>query len=158
MQVTEAMSKALQFWHHHGALSVPDLEAAITWWRHVLEFDVVKRFPIPAIPAQVAILRNGPLHIELFEVPLAKPLPDERRQPDLDVHTHGNKHVSFAVQDVKPFAEELRKRGADIVWVRVMPHGSNIFIRDNAGNLIEFVEEAPPQEMVAALTALTGSL
>jgi methylmalonyl-CoA/ethylmalonyl-CoA epimerase len=81
----------------------------------------------------------------------AKPLPDERRQPDTDVHTHGNKHVSFAVDDVREFAAELRRRGADIVWVKEMKHGSNIFIRDNAGNLIEFVQSSRPTETVGHL-------
>jgi methylmalonyl-CoA/ethylmalonyl-CoA epimerase len=145
------MTKPLQFWHHHGGVSVPDLEAAIAWWRAVLGFEVAARFPIPAIPADVAMLVNGPLHIELFQVAGAKPLPDERRQPDTDVHTHGNKHVSFAVDDVREFAGELRRRGADIVWVKEMKHGSNIFIRDNAGNLIEFVQSPRPIETVADL-------
>jgi len=145
------MGTRLEFWHHHGGLSVPDLEASIAWWRAVLGFEVVKRFPIPAIPATVAMLRNGPLHIELFEVSGAKPLPAERRQPDSDLHTHGNKHISFAVHSVREFAAELERRGADIVWVKEMPHGANIFIRDNAGNLIEFVQEPP-------LAATTGLL
>jgi methylmalonyl-CoA/ethylmalonyl-CoA epimerase len=141
----------MEFWHHHGGISVPDLEAAIAWWRTVLGFDVVERFPIPAIPAQVAMLRNGPLHIELFEVAGASALPEERRQPDTDVYTHGNKHVSFAVENVHEFAAELQRRGADIVWVKEMKHGANIFIRDNVGNLIEFVQAAKPQPGYAAL-------
>ena len=145
------MGTRLEFWHHHGGLSVPDLEAAIAWWRAVLGFEVVKRFAIPAIPATVAMLRNGPLHIELFEVAGAKPLPEERRQPDSDLQTHGNKHISFAVHNVREFAAELARRGADIVWVKEMPHGANIFIRDNAGNLIEFVQEPPPAETTALL-------
>jgi methylmalonyl-CoA/ethylmalonyl-CoA epimerase len=135
------MSQGLEFWHHHGGISVPDLDAAIAWWREVLGFELERRFPIAAIPAEVAMLRNGPLHIELFQVPGAKPLPDERRLPDTDVHTHGNKHVCFAVANVREFAHVLRARGADIVWVRDMPQGSGMFIRDNAGNLLEFVEE-----------------
>ena len=145
------MNKTLEFWHHHGGVSVPDLDAAIVWWRTVLGFEVAERFPIPAIPADVAMLVNGPLHIELFQVAGAKPLPDERRQPDTDVYTHGNKHVSFAVDNVREFAAELRRRGADIVWIKEMKHGSNIFIRDNAGNLIEFVQSTKPTETVGKL-------
>jgi methylmalonyl-CoA/ethylmalonyl-CoA epimerase len=145
------MSKTLEFWHHHGGVSVPDLDAAIAWWRTVLGFEVAERFPIPAIPADVAMLVNGPLHIELFQVAGAKPLPDERRQPDIDVYTHGNKHMSFAVDNVREFAAELRRRGADIVWVKEMKHGSNIFIRDNAGNLIEFVQSPKPTESAGKL-------
>jgi methylmalonyl-CoA/ethylmalonyl-CoA epimerase len=145
------MSKTLEFWHHHGGVSVPDLDAAIAWWRSVLGFEVLERFPIPAIPADVAMLQNGPLHIELFQVPGAKSLPDERRQPDTDVYTHGNKHVSFAVENVLEFAAELQRRGADIVWVKEMKHGANIFIRDNAGNLIEFVQKPKPTDGYAVL-------
>jgi catechol 2,3-dioxygenase-like lactoylglutathione lyase family enzyme len=145
------MTAKLEFWHHHGGVSVPDLDAAIVWWRDVLGFVLTRRFRIPPIPAEVAIVRNGPLHMELFEVPGARKLPDERRMPDTDVRTHGNKHVSFAVHSVPEFAEELRCRGADIVWVKDMPHGSNIFIRDNAGNLIEFVQEPPPVHGKASL-------
>ncbi len=37
--------------------------------------------------------------------------------------------------------QELRHRESDIVWVREMAHRSNIFIRDNSGNLIEVVQE-----------------
>jgi methylmalonyl-CoA/ethylmalonyl-CoA epimerase len=144
------MTQVLEFWHHHAGVSVPDLEEAIAWWRKVLGFEVAKRFPIPAIPAEVAMLQNGPLHVELFHVPGAKPLPEERRTPDRDLHTHGNKHVAFGVHNVREFAAELTRRGADIVWVREMPHGSNIFIRDNAGNLIEFVEE-PKSDAGSAL-------
>jgi catechol 2,3-dioxygenase-like lactoylglutathione lyase family enzyme len=145
------MSNTLEFWHHHAGVSVPDLDASISWYRNVLGFEVEQRFRIPSIPAEVAMLRSGPLHIELFHVPGAKALPEERRTPDTDVHTHGNKHVSFAVQDVRSFAEELRRRGADIVWVREMAHGSNIFIRDNAGNLIEFVQGKKPLETCSIL-------
>jgi methylmalonyl-CoA/ethylmalonyl-CoA epimerase len=131
----------LEFSHHHGGVSVPDLEASIRWYAAVLDFAVERRFEIPAIPAKVAMICRGPLRMELFEVPGAAPLPPDRRQPNLDVRTHGNKHVAFAVANVDTFAEELKRRGADIVFVAHHPFGSNIFIRDNAGNLIEFVQE-----------------
>jgi len=135
------MGKPLEFRHHHGGISVPDLEASIRWFAAVLDFEVERRFEIPAIPAKVAMLRRGELRMELFEVPGAAPLPPQRREPNTDVHIHGNKHVAFAVADVDSFAKELRSRGADIVFVAHHPFGSTLFIRDNAGNLIEFVQE-----------------
>jgi methylmalonyl-CoA/ethylmalonyl-CoA epimerase len=146
------MSRSLEFWHHHGGISVPDLDASIAWWHDVLGFALVQRFTISSIPAEVAMLRNGPLHMELFEVEGAKALPEDRRQPDTDVHTHGNKHVSFAVAEIHEFAAELARRGADIVWVKEMKHGANIFIRDNAGNLVEFVQSSGPKDGCAELT------
>ena len=120
---------------------MPNLEESIRWYRQVLDFEVEKIFEIPQIPAKVAMLRRGDLRMELFEVPGATSMSADRRIPDRDVHTHGNKHVAFAIRDVDPVEQELRQRGADIVWVGRFKHGSNIFIRDNAGNLIELVQE-----------------
>jgi catechol 2,3-dioxygenase-like lactoylglutathione lyase family enzyme len=142
----------LDFWHHHVGVSVPDLEASMQWYQRVLGFTLLRRVRIESIPADVAFLKHGAMHIELFEVAGAKALPAERREPDSDVRTHGNKHISFAVADVEVFAEELRRRGADIVWVKHFAHGgANIFIRDNAGNLIEFVQASPEPQHIASL-------
>jgi methylmalonyl-CoA/ethylmalonyl-CoA epimerase len=132
---------SLDLKHHHGGISVPDLEASIAWFAKVLDFEVEKRFEIAAVPAKVAMLRRGELRVELFEVAGASRLPVERREPNTDLKTHGNKHLAFAVQDIDTVAKELKTRGADIVWVRRFEFGANVFIRDNAGNLIEFVEE-----------------
>jgi len=145
--------QTLSFWHHHAGVSVPDLDASIAWYRDVLGFQLARRFKIDAIPAEVAVVKNGPLHIELFEVPGAQPASPERRIPDQDLHTHGTKHVAFAVADVRSLARELERRGADIVWVKDFEFGSNAFIRDNSGNLIEFVQSSPLQERFATLSA-----
>jgi methylmalonyl-CoA/ethylmalonyl-CoA epimerase len=126
---------------HHGGVSVPDLEASIEWYASALGFQVESRIEIPQIPAKVAMLRRGELRVELFEVPGAAPLPPERRQPNRDPHTHGNKHVAFAVQSIDALVEELRARNVDIVFVGRFDFGSNAFVRDNAGNLIEFVQQ-----------------
>jgi methylmalonyl-CoA/ethylmalonyl-CoA epimerase len=118
----------------------------------VLGFQLLRRLRIETIPAEVAILKHGAMHIELFQASDAKPLPPERREPDLDVRTHGNKHIAFAVADVDAFAQELRRRGADVVWVKHFPNGgANIFIRDNAGNLIEFLKAPQDPQLTATL-------
>jgi catechol 2,3-dioxygenase-like lactoylglutathione lyase family enzyme len=143
---------ALDFWHHHVGVSVPDLEASVEWYRRVLGFVPVRRLRIESIPADVAILKHGAMHIELFQAAGAKPLPAERREPDSDVRTHGNKHIAFAIADVEPFAAELRRRGADVVWVKHFEHGgANIFIRDNGGNLIEFLQAPQDPQLSASL-------
>lgn len=136
-----AATSALDLKHHHGALSVPDLDESIAWYKRVLDFDVEARFHIPTIPADVAMLRRGPLRMELFQVEGAAPMHDDRRIPDRDVHTHGNKHTAFAVKSARETADLLRSRSADIAFVVDMDHGAAVFIRDNAGNLIEFVQE-----------------
>jgi methylmalonyl-CoA/ethylmalonyl-CoA epimerase len=134
-------AKAFEIKFHHGGISVPDLEASIEWWANMLNFVEEQRIYIDAIPAKVAIIRRGDLRIELFEAEKATPLPGDRRYPNKDVLTHGNKHIAFAVRDARAAAEELRSKGADVVFIMDFPWGSNAFIRDNAGNLIELVTQ-----------------
>lgn len=131
----------LELKYHHVGVSVPDLEASIAWYRKVLGFDVEARSRLPPVPANVAFLRRGVLRIELFQPEDGKPMSDERRYPDADIRTHGNKHVAFAVRDVKTAAEELKARNADIVFVKHTEQASVLFIRDNAGNLIEMFQQ-----------------
>jgi methylmalonyl-CoA/ethylmalonyl-CoA epimerase len=132
---------AIEIRFHHGGVSVPDLEASIRWYREVLGFQVENRFEIPKARAKVAMIRRGALRMELFEVQDGKPLPEERRVPDLDLQTHGNKHVCFGIQSVDEAERELRAKGVDIVFVGRVMQPPNIFMRDNSGNLIEFIEQ-----------------
>jgi methylmalonyl-CoA/ethylmalonyl-CoA epimerase len=127
--------------YHHAGISVPDLEASIAWYRTMLGFEVEARNSHPHPPAKVAFLRRGDLRIELFEVEGAASLPKERRIPDQDLCTHGNKHVAYAVQDVHAAADELKRRGADVVFVLDIANVTVAFVRDNAGNLIELFQQ-----------------
>lgn len=129
------------FTFHHGGVSVPSLNAAIDWYGRVLGFTLEKRFSIAAARAQAAMLRKGALRFELFEVEGAAPLPEERRHPPSDLKTHGNKHVAFRVADLEDFLVEMAAKQADIAFVVREAFGKGCFLRDCAGNLIEFVEE-----------------
>ena len=130
-----------ELWFHHVGVSVADLDASIAWWERILGFRVERRYTLATIPAEIAVLSNGSLHVELLKVPSPKPADTERRVPYDDLQTCGNKHVAFSVENVRAFVEILRERGADIVWIKDLPNGrSASFIRDNEGNLIEFVQ------------------
>lgn len=131
----------LELKYHHVGVSVPDLEASIKWYCNVLDFEVEARCHLPPVPANVAFLRRGVLRVELFQPEEGKPMSDERRYPDADIRTHGNKHVAFAVRDVNAAAEALRARNADIVFVKHTAQATVLFIRDNAGNLIEMFQQ-----------------
>ena len=130
-----------EFAFHHGGVSVPDLDAAIAWYRDMLGFEEERRFHIDKANADVAFVRKGPLRFEIFEVAGAAPLPDDRRLPPADLKTHGNKHVAFRVDDLEAFLEEVEGKGADVAMVVREGFGKGCFLRDCAGNLIEFVEE-----------------
>lgn len=125
---------------HHLGLSVPDLEASIGWYESVLGFRLEHRMTVDSIPARIAFLKRDDFRIELFEVEGAASLPDDRRIPNLDLRTHGTKHLAFAVEDVDALVQELSARGADVA-MHIRVHGKpTAFIRDNAGNLLEFVQ------------------
>jgi catechol 2,3-dioxygenase-like lactoylglutathione lyase family enzyme len=130
-----------EFTFHHGGVSVPSLDDAIEWYGRVLGFVVEKRFHIAAARADAAMVRKGPLRFEIFEVEGAAPLPEDRRHPPRDVQTHGNKHVAFRVEDLEAFLAEMEALQVDIAFVVREAFGKGCFIRDCAGNLIEFVEE-----------------
>ena len=130
-----------EFIFHHGGVSVPDLEQAKTWYASVLDFATEREFYIEAAKAKVAMVRRGDVRFEIFEVEGAASLPEERRHPPQDVKTHGNKHVAFKVPDLERFLDVVEARGADVAFVVREKFGKGCFIRDCAGNLIEFVEE-----------------
>ena len=124
----------------HWAISVPNLEESIAWYQRIFDFKVLRRIHIPQIPADVAVMTRDGLNLEIFEVPNATPMDPERRVPDTDNRTHGHKHMSFRAKNLDQIHEQLVAQGVDIVWFKKFPHGTNIFLRDNAGCLIEIVD------------------
>jgi catechol 2,3-dioxygenase-like lactoylglutathione lyase family enzyme len=132
------------FAFHHGGVSVPSLDEAIDWYGRVLGFEVERRFYIEAAKSHTAFVKKGALRFEIFEVEGASPLPEARRHPPSDARTHGNLHVAFRIDDLDSFLIEMKEKGADIAFVVREAFGRGCFIRDCAGNLIEFVEEPMP--------------
>lgn len=130
---------------HHCGISVPNLEASIAWYRDMLGFSLKTRITLEKVDAKIGFMRHGDFQIELFEVPKASPLPDDRRYPNRDLLTHGTKHIAFKVENIKEVVDVLKERGVDIAMdVTRMPDGKTAFIRDNAGILIELLEPISP--------------
>ena len=143
--MSDSRKDTIKILPHHCGISVPDIEAAIAWYQDILGFSVIKRANIEAVPAKIAFLKHGDFHLELFQIENAAPLPEERRHPNLDICTHGTKHIAFAVPDVREFIDGMKKRGVDIAMdVNMMEDKAMAFIRDNSGNLIEVVETGSP--------------
>ncbi len=125
---------------HHFGISVPDLDAALAWYGRMLGFELEQRLFIGKIPAHIAFVRRGDFRIEIFQVEGAAPLPADRRVPNLDLKTHGNKHMCFEVPDVPAAIARLREAGADIAFELTVVGNPTAFVRDCAGNLIEFLQ------------------
>jgi methylmalonyl-CoA/ethylmalonyl-CoA epimerase len=125
---------------HHFGISVPDLDAAIAWYEQMLGFALEERIFIEKIPAHIAFVKRADFRIEIFQVNGAAALPTERRTPNLDLKTHGNKHMCFEVPDVPTAVAALRNAGADIALELTVDGNPTAFVRDCAGNLIEFLQ------------------
>lgn len=125
----------------HCGISVPDIDASIVWYSDVLGFHLESNTFMEPLNARVAFLRLGDFSIELFEIKGAKSLPEERKTPNLDIQTHGTKHIAFVVKDIHGFMEHLKEKKVDIA-MDLFPVKEDwvTFIRDNSGNLIEFIQ------------------
>jgi methylmalonyl-CoA/ethylmalonyl-CoA epimerase len=137
-------SESFEIIPHHVGLSVPDLEASIKWYQDKLGFKTEKRLFIEQIPAKTAFMINGNFRLELFEVAGAARLPEARRSPDQDLKTHGTKHLSLGVKDVRKILDILKNRGVDVAMESAVEGKPMAFIRDNCGNLIEINEVGRP--------------
>lgn len=133
---------------HHVGVSVADLDASVAWYEHYLGFALESTVPVPEGEGRVAMLVNeGGFRVELFELPGAAPLPDDRRHPATDLRTHGVKHVAYQVDGIEAWQDRLRDLDADIVWdLRVHEDVKVLFLRDNTGNLVELLEPLPPAD------------
>jgi methylmalonyl-CoA/ethylmalonyl-CoA epimerase len=125
----------------HVGISVPDIQASIAWYEQMLGFRLVSDNYYEKLPARIVFMKLGDFSIELFEVPGAASLPDDRRIPNLDIRTHGIKHVAYAVEDLHGLMHGLKAKGVDVA-MDIFPMEQDLvaFIRDNTGNIIELIE------------------
>jgi methylmalonyl-CoA/ethylmalonyl-CoA epimerase len=125
----------------HVGISVADIKASIAWYEKMLGFRLVSDNYYEQLPARIAFLELDDFSIELFEVPGAAPLPDDRRVPNLDIRTHGTKHVAYAVEDLHGLMNRLKSKSVDVAMDIFQMEGDLVaFIRDNTGNLIELIQ------------------
>lgn len=125
----------------HAGISVVNMDEAIVWYRKNLGFEVVSDAYIPPLKCRVVFISNGDFEIELFEHDEKKPIPDERLAPNSDIQTVGTKHIAFRVNNMESIKEEFLQNGVDIAHEVRMGTDHVLFIRDNSGVLIEFIQK-----------------
>jgi methylmalonyl-CoA/ethylmalonyl-CoA epimerase len=126
----------------HWGVSVPDIEASIKWYGDILGFKLESNVFLPQAHSKVAFMCRGDYRIELFEVEGAEGLPAGRRVPNEDLKTHGNKHQAFSIRDIHKFVDYLKARNV-VIAKDIFQVGDDlvVFINDNTGNLIEFIQK-----------------
>jgi len=135
---------------HHIGLSVPNAEESAAWYKKMLGFEVIARMNDDGInKMKIVHISHGDAYIELFEVEGAKPLPDYRRDPSMDLRVNGLAHFAFTVPDVLAAFKELQEKGAEIAMA---PQEGRLFgfVRDNAGNCFELIQYRAPSGSKAA--------
>lgn len=129
---------------HHFAIVVADFDASLQWYREKLGFVVEKRFGFPDVGTEIAhIVSESGLRIEVIARVGSVVGPDVESDAFGALLTQGAKHIGFLVEDVDVTAQELQRRGVELVHepTTVPPAGvRNCWIRDNTGTLIEFVQ------------------
>lgn len=124
----------------HVGISVFDMEAALEWYKKNLDFELVKDDYVPPLRARICFMQSGDFQLELFKYDEPKPIPEDRLTPNSDLQTVGTKHVAFEVPDMKALKEKFLANGVDIAH-EVMMEGNNVmFVRDNSGVIIEFIQ------------------
>jgi catechol 2,3-dioxygenase-like lactoylglutathione lyase family enzyme len=140
---------------HHAAISTPDLDRCLRFYRDVIGCEVVREFGWPAgvaaadaltglsnSAARAALLRLGDTHLEVFEFSSPTPRPGDPRRPACD---HGISHICLAVRDIHGEVARLRAAGMRFHSEPLADdNGTLVYGRDPDGNIIELLESRQP--------------
>lgn len=135
---------------HHVGTSVPDLDAAVAWYRDVLGFarDYDYQIQSPHLQARVAFLRLGDCRVELFEVTGSTPMPANEGDIVAGLHQQGLKHFTLATDDLDVTMRALQARGVTFIMPAAdIPNSGGerwAFFRDLNGLLVELYQPVRP--------------
>jgi len=122
---------------HHVAINVTDIQASINWYGDILGFSVSRRNFIPTSTSQNALIKNGDFYIELFQHEKIVPGAENENTEPPGTEALGFRQMAFYVDDIQALTDFFKKKGVNIT--RRRPDGTVLFIRDNSGNVLEFI-------------------
>lgn len=142
---------------HHVGISVANLKESIAWYKKHLDCELESEYDFPMIKAKIAFVKKGNFRIELFEHYETKPLSEHRKHPLTDMQHQGTLHICFQMQDgLAELFEKFKREGVEIVMgpAPSPPNDATMgFIRDNTGNLIEFIQPYPIETLKVNLSS-----
>ena len=136
---------------HHAAISTPDLEAFVAFYRDLFGCEVAWTFGWDAgiaeadeltglkdSAARAAMLKLGDSFLEVFEFSSPPPKP---RSGDRPVNDHGITHICLQVQDMQTEYERLKAAGMRFHSPpQSQDTGFVAYGRDLDGNVVELLE------------------
>lgn len=136
---------------HHAALSTPDLDRCLAFYRDIIGCQVVREFGWPrGVPAADAVtglrdsaaravmLRLGDSHLEVFEFSSPPPRPAEGDRPACD---HGISHICLEVTDIQTEYQRLQAAGMRFHCPPQAQDGGFVtYGRDPDGNIVELLQ------------------
>jgi catechol 2,3-dioxygenase-like lactoylglutathione lyase family enzyme len=139
---------------HHAAISTPNLERSVRFYKELFGCTVVREFGWPAgIPeadaltglrnsaAKAVMLKLGDSYLEIFEFSSPAPKPGDPDRPACD---HGITHICLEVRDSQ--AEYARLNAAGMRFhspPQAQEGGFVTYGRDPDGNIVELLEFGP---------------
>ncbi len=146
---------------HHTAISTPDIDRAIAFYRDLLGFEVLVNGAWPRgvesvdtltglkdSAARMAMLKKGNAMLELFELESPASAPGNPHRP---VNDHGLTHICLEVTDLDSEYARLKDAGMFFHSPPVVSAGNSscVYGRDPDGNVIEFVDLGSPDHPMA---------
>lgn len=140
---------------HHAAISTPDLERCIAFYRDFLGCEEAWRFGWDAgsaeaddltglanSAARAAMLRLGDSYLEVFEFSSPPPASPGSPRPVCD---HGITHICVEVKDLHAEYQRLSKMGMQFHCAPLAQDtGFVAYGRDPDGNVVELLEFTTP--------------
>lgn len=128
----------------HVAISVPNYEETVQWYRDNLDATIEKEWTVAGLPD----LKLAYLNVQGFRLEIIGSTQPQTGMPpvaDFGEHlrTTGLAHLCFRVDDVDALMTRLEERGVPtFVEAASYPNvGVRVgFVKDNNGNVIEFVQ------------------
>jgi len=125
---------------NHVAIAVPDLDAALGFWRDAIGLEVHHVEDVPSMKSKVAFLPVGESEVELV-VPTSE---DSGLAKFVQEKGGGMHHLCFEVDDIDTVLAEFKAKGVRLINETpvVMPGRKMAFVHPKAsgGVLVEFYE------------------
>lgn len=142
---------------HHTAISTPDIDRSVAFYRDCFGFEPVFDFSweagvepidrmmaVEGTAARVVMLRTGNSFLEIFEFSAPKPKPQDPNRPVID---HGYTHICVVVDDAEAECARLEALGVHL-HCPVIQTGlplAGTYGRDPDGNVFEILEVRDPK-------------